>query len=74
MLATSTALSPAQRLDALEDMRKDLVEAIDMALVLHQRRARQIVKALDVELHEPGIHAFEQASDIRAARPERGRP
>ena len=49
-----------QRLDALEDMRKNLVEAVDMALVLHQRRARQIVKTLDVELHEPRIHAFEQ--------------
>ena len=49
-----------QRLDALEDMRKDLVEAVDVALVLHQRGARQVVKALDVELHQPGIHALEQ--------------
>ena len=49
-----------QRLDALEDVRKHLVEAVDVALVLHQRGAREVVKALDVELHQPGIHALEQ--------------
>ena len=49
-----------QRFDALEDMRKNLVEAVDMALVLHQRRTGQIVKTLDVELHQARIHALEQ--------------
>jgi hypothetical protein len=41
-------------------MRKELVEAVDMALVLHQRRAGEVVEALDVVLAEPGFHAFEQ--------------
>src|SRR5262249_1268319 len=49
-----------QRLDALEDMREDLVEAVDMPLVLHQRRTREIVEALDVVLNEPGLNPFEQ--------------
>ena len=49
-----------QRFDTPEDMGKHLVEAVDVTLVLHQRGAREIVKSLDVELHQPGIHPLQQ--------------
>ncbi len=48
------------RLDALEDVREDLVETVDVALVLHQRGARQIVEPLDVIGDEVRVHALEQ--------------
>ncbi len=48
------------RLDALEDMREHLVEPVDMALVLHQRGAGEIVEALDVIGDEIGLQPLEQ--------------
>ena len=51
---------PRHRLDALEDVGKDLVEAVDVPLVLHQRRAGQIVEPLHVVVDEMGLHAFQQ--------------
>jgi hypothetical protein len=50
----------AQRLDALEDMSEDLVETVDMALVLHQRRAREVVESLDVIIDQTGLKPFQQ--------------
>ncbi len=57
------------RLDAPEDMGEHLVEAVDVALVLHQRRARQIIEALDVIGDEIGLHA---SSRVRYSRSETG--
>ncbi len=56
-------------LDALEDMAEDLIEAIDMPLVLHQRGAGEIVEAFDIVGDEAGIHAFEQGQVL----PQRNR-
>ena len=49
-----------ERLDALEDMRKHLVEAVDMALVLHQRGAGEVIKAFDIIVDQPGLQPFQQ--------------
>ena len=43
---------------ALEDMTKDPVKLIEITLVLHQCRARQIVELRDVTLNHFLIHRF----------------
>ncbi len=50
----------AEGFDALEKMTENLVEAVHVPFVLHERGSRQIVESLDIIGHEPCIHALEQ--------------
>ena len=47
-------------LEPLEGGGEGLVEAVDIALVLHHRGAGEVVEPLDVIGHEPGAHALEK--------------
>ena len=60
-----------QRLHALEHLGEDLVELVEMALVLHQRRGRQIVELVDPMLGEIGFNA---SSSVRYSRSVTGTP
>ena len=46
--------------EALEHMAEHAVELVEVALVLHQRRARQIVEILDAAAGEVGLHRLHQ--------------
>ncbi len=49
-----------QRLHPLEDRGEDGIEAVEMALVLHQAGAGEIVEILDLVLRQLRLHAFQQ--------------
>ncbi len=49
-----------QRFEALEDMAEDLIEAVEVALVLHERRAREVVEIFDAAIGDAGAHGVEQ--------------
>ena len=46
--------------EAFEDVREDLIEAIEVALVLHQRGAREVIEILDPISRDTGTDGFEQ--------------
>src|SRR6185312_11992990 len=48
------------QVEALEDLAERAVELVEIALVLHQRRARQIVEVLDAARREVGLHRLYQ--------------
>ena len=50
----------AHALDALEDMGEDLVELVEMALVLHQAGAGEIVELLDALVGEIPVERLQQ--------------
>ena len=50
----------AHQFEALEDVAEHAVELVEIALVLHQRRARQIVEVLDPAAGEIGVHRLHQ--------------
>ena len=49
-----------QKLETFEDVGKDLVEAIEVALVFHERRPREIVEILDAIADDVGADGLEQ--------------
>ena len=49
-----------QRLEALEDVAEHLVELVEVALVLHQDGARQIVEVVDAVVGDVLLHALHQ--------------
>lgn len=55
----------ANRLDAAEVIGKDLIETVDEALVLDQRRAGQIVEGLDVIVGDPSSIPFRSDRNSR---------
>jgi hypothetical protein len=50
----------AQGFEPLEGVREDAVEFVEVALVLHQAGAREVIKILDPLLRKVLIHRFEQ--------------
>ena len=50
-----------QALEAVEDVGENPVEAVDVALVLHQAGAGEVVEALGVVEDEPGVERLEEA-------------
>ena len=50
----------AHRLQPLEHMAEDAVELVEVAFVLHQRRARKIVEVLDPSAGEVLLHRLHQ--------------
>jgi len=50
----------AHQLEALEDVAEHLVEAVQVALVLHQRGAGEIVEVLHAAVGEVGLEGFHQ--------------
>ena len=48
----------AQRVQALEDMAEHFVEFVDIALILHQRGAGEIVEILNITVDDALIHGF----------------
>src|SRR5208337_1840068 len=46
--------------EALEHMAENAVELVEMALVLHQRGARQIIKIVDLLARDAGIDRVEE--------------
>ena len=50
----------AHQLEALEDVAEHLVELVEVALVLHQRGAREIVEVLDAAVGEVGLQRLHQ--------------
>ena len=48
------------RLEALEDMAKHAIELVEVTLVLHQHRARQVVEVVDAVAGDALLHAFHQ--------------
>ena len=57
----------AEHFQALEDMAEHAVELVEVALVLHQRGARQIVEILDPARGQIGLHRLHQG-EILAQR------
>ena len=49
-----------QQLEALEHVAEHAVELVEVALVLHQRGARQIIEILDAAAGEVGLHRLHQ--------------
>ena len=49
-----------QKLETFEDVGKDLVEAIEVALVFHERRPREIVEILDAIADDVGADSLKQ--------------
>ena len=60
----SSGISALERLleqvEALEDVAEHAVELVEVALVLHQRGAREIVEILDAAAGEIGLHRLHQ--------------
>ena len=56
-----------QHLGAFEHRAEDAVELVDVALVLHQHGARQIIEILDAARGEIGLHRLHQ-SEVFAQR------
>ena len=54
------AVASGDCLDTLEDFGEYPVEAVEMALILHQRGARQIVETFHVIGNKPRIHRLQQ--------------
>src|SRR5690606_1463416 len=50
----------AHQLEALEDVAEHLVEAVQVALVLHQRGAGEVVEVLHAAVGEVGLEGFHQ--------------
>ena len=48
------------RLQPFEHVTEHAIELVDIALVLHQRGARQIVKIVNAARRQIGVHGFEQ--------------
>ena len=73
----SSGISAVERLlhqlEALEDVAEHAVELVEVALVLHQRGARQIVEVLDPPRRRGRPPSPPSASGIRAASPARRR-
>ena len=49
-----------EQVEPLEDVAEHAVELIEIALVLHQRGARQIIEILDAAAGEVGLHRLHQ--------------
>jgi hypothetical protein len=50
----------AHQFEALEDVAEHLVELVEVALVLHQRGAREVVEVLDAAVGQIGLHRLHQ--------------
>jgi len=50
----------AQQLEALEHVGEHLIEAVEVALVLDEGRARQVVEVLDLALGQVGLQRLDQ--------------
>src|SRR6185437_13925987 len=50
----------ADRLDTLEVVAEDAVELVEIALVLHQRRAREVIELIDAEPRHPPLHRLDE--------------
>ena len=46
--------------EALEDVSEHLVELVDIALVLHQGRAGQVIEILDIRIDDLFVHGFHE--------------
>ena len=55
-----SSMGAAHRLDPLEDLGEHLIETVEMALVLDQRGAGEVVEPLDIVGDQPRLHPFEQ--------------
>ena len=67
----SAVSASLDEIEPLEHVAEDAVEAVEIALVLHQRRARQIVEILDAAAGEVLFHRLHERQDIRATSPAR---
>ena len=56
----SAASASLDQFEALEHVAEHAVELVEVALVLHQRGARQIVEVLDPAAGEVGLHRLHQ--------------
>ena len=56
----SASMVSGRQLETFEDVGKDLVEAIEVALVFHERRPREIVEILDAIAGDVGADGLEQ--------------
>ena len=72
-LGRDLGLDRLRRLKPLEDMAEHAIELVEIALVLHQARARQIIEFLDPTRRRDRPPSPASASDIRAASPARRR-
>ena len=59
-IGMSAASASLDQVEALEHVAEDAVELVEIALVLHQRRARQIVEILDPAVGEIRLHRLHQ--------------
>ena len=50
----------AHQVEALEDVAKHLIEAIEVPLVFDECQPRQIIEILDLAVGAPGLHGLEQ--------------
>ena len=50
----------AHQVEALEDVAEHLVELVEVALVLHQRGAREIIEVLDAAVGQVRLHRLHQ--------------
>ena len=53
-------MASGSKLETFEDVAEDLIEAIEVALVFHERRAREIVEILDAIAGDAGADGLEQ--------------
>ncbi len=56
----SAASASLDEIEALEDVAEHAVELVEIALVLHQRRARQIIEILDAAAGDVLLHRLHQ--------------
>jgi hypothetical protein len=63
----------ARRLQPLEHVAEDAVELVEVALVLHQRRARKIVEVLDPTAGEILLHRLHQREVLAQRHRHAGR-
>ena len=62
------------QVEALENMAEDLVELVEIAFILHQRRARQIIEILDPFFGKIRVQRPHQGEILLERHPESGRP
>ena len=68
---SSATMLLEQLLRAFEGVREHAIEAVVVALVLHEARAREVVEVLRGDPHDARLQPFEQRQEFRDARPER---
>ncbi len=56
----SASTASCIRFEALEDVGEDLIEPVEVALVLHQAGAREIVEILDAAVGEVCLHCLQE--------------